>query len=225
MKHKGLIALFLIGLMIVVFPHVAQIVHQYLQTEQVIELQAEWEELSDVQKEKYIEKVDACNQSVYQDIENLHDPFTKNQEKLEVFQDCLGMEDDMFAAIEIPKLNLVIPIYLGTSEENLSKGIGQVEGSSLPLGGIGTHSVLAGHRGMGTKAMFRNVDELSNGDTIYIHIINQTLVYQVYDQSIIYPNDPSNLEIQEGKDLVTLLTCHPYRHDYQRLLVHAERLS
>src|SRR5690606_37410216 len=103
-------------------------------------------------------------------------------------------------------------------------GIGQVEGTSLPLGGLNTHLVLAGHRGMGTKEMFRNIDKLDAGDTFYIHTMHATLTYEVYDQSIIYPHETDILEIQEGKDLVTLLTCHPYRHNYQRLLIHAKRL-
>src|SRR5690625_5736360 len=89
----------------------------------------------------------------------------------------------------------------------------QVEGSALPLGGESTHTVLAGHRGMGTKAMFRNIDQLNDGDLFYIHTMNETLTYEVYRQKVIYPNQTDDLEIVENKDLATLLTCHPYRSE------------
>lgn len=214
--------MFLIGLLIVIYPHIAQIAHQSLQTKQVKDLQASWEELSEAEKNKVMEAANACNQYVS---EGIHDPFSSHQGNVEAMKECLGIDNSMIAAIEIPKLDLLIPIYIGSSEEILSKGIGHVEGSSLPLGGLNTHSVLAGHRGMGTKEMFRNIDKLDAGDTFYIHTINETLAYEVYDQTIIYPNETEILEIQEGKDLVTLLTCHPYRHNYQRLLIHAKRLS
>src|SRR5690606_37894829 len=131
------------------------------------------------ERNKVIEAADACNQNVSVDI---HDPFNSHRGKFGALNECLGINDSMFAAIEIPKLDLMIPIYIGSSEEILSKGIGQVEGTSLPLGGLNTHSVLAGHRGMGTKEMFRNIDELDPGDTFYIHTMHATLTYEVYDQ-------------------------------------------
>lgn len=131
----------------------------------------------------------------------------------------------MFSAIEIPKLELMIPIYLGSSDEILNRGVGQVEGSSLPLGGNSTHSVLVAHRGMGTKAMFRNVDELHEGDIFLIHGNTGTLKYQLTAQRVIYPHETASLEIEEDKDLATLLTCHPYRYNYQRLLIHAEQVE
>lgn len=223
-KYRGLIILFGLGLLILLYPHIAQIVNNYLQKNQVEQFQNGLDDLSEEEINELMAKAQQCNEEVYYNIDGFRDPFGDNQEKLTAFNECLGFDDDdIFGAIEIPKLKLVIPVYLGSSEEVLSKGIGQVEGSSLPLGGESTHTVLAGHRGMGTKAMFRNVDELKDGDVFYIHTMNGTLTYQVYGQKVIYPDETDSLEIQEDKDLATLLTCHPYRHNYQRLLIQAER--
>lgn len=237
-KRSTIVGLFLTGLIILLYPHIAQWINSKLQKGQVDEFRSV--EMTEEEFDEIMEKAKACNEEIYYDSEGFRDPFGDNEEKLQQFQECLGLGtglnkkgaktkdnmdemDNMFAAIEIPKLKLVIPIFLGSSEEILRKGIGQVEGSSLPVGGSSTHTVLAGHRGMGTKAMFRNVDELYPGDVFYIHTFGETLTYEVYDQNIIYPDETDSLEIEENRDLATLLTCHPYRHNYQRLLIHAER--
>lgn len=247
-KYKGIIALFILGLAIVLYPHGAQIVNNYLQHNEVNEFQQYVQSLSDDEIDDIMERAKHCNEEIYYDADGFRDPWGDDQEKLTAFNECLGVveqahdqtnsasadsgenfsqlnfsDDEIFSAIEIPKLKLVIPIYLGSSEDVLSKGVGQVEGSSLPLGGDSTHTVLAGHRGMGTKAMFRNIDQLHDGDVFYIHTMSETLTYEVYRQKVIYPDETDDLEIIENKDLATLLTCHPYRHNYQRLLIQAER--
>lgn len=226
MKRKKLIIiLFLSGLVILVFPHIAEKINAVIQVKQVEAFQKNVTEKSTNEIEKELERASICNDEVYYNEEGFHDPFEESNEKLDVFRECLGIEDEeVFSAIEIPKLNLMIPIYLGSSEAILNKGVGQVEGSSLPLGGDSTHTVLAAHRGMGTKAMFRNVDELHPGDTFLIHNSTGTIEYEVTKQRVIYPHETESLEIEEDKDLATLLTCHPYRHNYQRLLIHAERI-
>ena len=223
-KNKKIVLLFILGLLILLYPHIAQFVNNYLQKNQVEDFLSGLEDLSEDEINKLMEQAQKCNKEIYYDLNGFRDPWGDHQEKLMAFNECLGFDDDeIFGAIEIPKLKLVIPIYLGSSEEVLSKGVGQVEGSSLPLGGKSTHTVLAGHRGMGTKAMFRNIDELNDGDVFYIHTMNETLTYKVLSQEIIYPHETESLEIVKGKDMATLLTCHPYRHNYQRLLIHGER--
>ncbi|WP_052127350.1 class C sortase [Pontibacillus litoralis] len=225
-KYIGVIIIFLVGLGIVIYPHFAQWFNGYMQSKQVKQFQTELETYSKDDIEEMMSKADACNKDIYYDESGFHDPFVNKDEKLEKFKNCLGVEDDeMFSAIEIPKLGLLIPIYLGATEDILDKGIGQIEGSSIPIGGDSTHTVLAGHRGLGTKEMFRNVDELETGDKFYIHTMDETLTYQVYTQKVIEPHETESLEIKEGKDLATLFTCHPYRYDYQRLLIQAERIN
>ena len=154
------------------------------------------------------------------------DPFSDTNQNYEHKQEFKDLFDNqIFAVLELPKLNYSIPIYLGASQEILSQGIGQVEGSSLPIGGVNTHTVLSGHRGMGTKAMFRNVDQLKEGDEFHIHLSDETITYKVYGQKVVQANETSNLEIEYGKDLATLYTCHPYRLNYERLLIQAERVE
>lgn len=206
------------------YPHVAQIINNELQKSEVSDFQRT--EKSDDEIDDLIARTTKCNQQIYYDSEEFRDPFSYDKKKSQQFKECLKLYDgNIFAVIEIPKLKLNIPIFLGATDEILSKGIGQVVGSSLPIGGINTHTVLSGHRGMGTKEMFRNIDKLQAGDEFYIHGKTGTLKYRVTSQRVIYPNQTSSLEIEEGKDVVTLLTCHPYRHNYQRLLVHAERFK
>lgn len=173
-----------------------------------------------------LRQAQACNESIYKNEEGLHDPFTEAY-SYEQYDACKDMpfDGENIAAIEIPTLNLAIPIYLGATEKELSKGVGQVEGSSLPIGGKNTHTLLAGHRGMGTKPMFRHLDELQTGDQFIIHTVEDTLVYVVYDTQVILPHETENLGIHEGKDLASLITCHPYRHNSHRLVIYGERIK
>lgn len=224
-KNRWILLLFILGLSILVYPHVAQWVNQWFQQKLVEDFQNELHAGSEEEIQQLLANAQGCNEEIFHESKGFHDPFSEQEAKLQEFKKCIGLkQDEMFGAIEIPKLKLIIPIYLGADEKVLKKGIGQVEGSSIPIGGQSTHTVLAGHRGMGTKEMFRNIDKLIDGDLFYIHTFGETLTYRVYKQTIIYPNETDSLLIVEGKDLATLLTCHPYRHNYQRLLIHGERM-
>lgn len=223
MRNKWVILLlFLTGLGILLFPYILEKIDTTKHVDQVEEFRKEIVEKEEEEIDQELDKLKSCYKEAYYDENGIHDPFEKSNEKLNQFRECLGIEEDeIFAALEIPKLDLTIPIYLGSSDDILMKGIGQVEGSSLPLGGNSTHTVLAGHRGMAT--MFRDIDDLHEGDVLYIHGNTGTLKYLVTQQRVIYPDETSSLEIEEGKDLITLLTCHPFRYNYQRLLIHAKR--
>lgn len=230
MKKRRLAkVLFFIGLILILTPYILVQINNYLQSKEVEDFQTEISEANVDELDKELSKLKECYEKTYYDEKGIHDPFEESNVKLEEFLNCIGASDDeIFAAIEIPKLKLSIPIYLGSTEKQLSKGIGQVEGSSLPLGGEGTHTILSGHRGMGTKAMFRNIDQLYPGDIFYIHGRTGTLKYEVIKQRVINADETSSfgaLGIEDGKDKATLLTCHPYRFNYQRLLIHAERVD
>lgn len=225
-KNAGIILLFIIGLSILIYPHATQWFNDYFQKQQVYEFMNNVPEIKEEEIDEVTARAKSCNEEIYYSSSGLQDPFNDREEKLQSFKKCLGIHDDtIFGAIEIPKLELLIPIYLGASDKVLDKGVGQVEGSSIPIGGESTHTVLAGHRGMWTKAMFRDLDQLDSGDVFYIHTLSETLTYRVENQNVIYPHETESLEIREGKDLATLLTCHPYRHNYQRLLIHGERVK
>ena len=127
--------------------------------------------------------------------------------------------------IEIPKIGLTEPIYHYSTDVSLGIGIGHIHGSSLPTGGKTTHTVLTGHRGLPNQKFFSDLDKLKKGDKFYMHILNQTLAYQVYDIKVIEPTDVDVLMIENGKDLATLVTCTPYGVNTHRLLVMGERVE
>lgn len=126
-------------------------------------------------------------------------------------------------SIEIPKLNLILAIYHGLSTEVLEKGVGHVEGTSLPIGGASTHAVLAGHRGLPSAKIFTDLDQMKNGDIFLIHVLGKTLAYKVDQIKTVLPEESSELDIIEGEDHVTLVTCTPYGVNTHRLLIRGIR--
>lgn len=127
--------------------------------------------------------------------------------------------------IEIPKIGERMPIYHGTSEGVLQIAIGHIEGSSLPVGGLGSHCVLSGHRGLPSAKLFTDIDQLVEGDLFQLYILDEVLTYQVDQILTVLPDDVSALEIEEDKDLCTLVTCTPYGVNSHRLLVRGHRVA
>ena len=132
--------------------------------------------------------------------------------------------DEMMGSVEIPKINIKIPIYHTTEEDVLNKGAGHLEGSSLPVGGANTHAVISAHRGLPSASLFTDLDQLKKGDHFLIHVLNETLCYEVDKTSVVKPEDTSDLAVEDGADLVTLLTCTPYGVNTERLLVRGHRV-
>lgn len=131
----------------------------------------------------------------------------------------------MMGYIEIPDICVYLPVYHGTAAETLENGIGHLEGSSLPVGGTDTHAVLSGHTGLNKAKFFTDLVQVEEGDIFYIHILGDTLAYQVCQIQTVLPEDTSGLTVQKGRDLVTLLTCTPYGINSHRLLVTGERIA
>lgn len=126
--------------------------------------------------------------------------------------------------VEIPKISVNLPIYHGTENDSLERGIGHLLGSSLPVGGENTHSILSGHSGMASQKMFTDLEQLVVGDVFYLHVLNETLAYQVVEINTVLPYDTSLLGIAPGEDLCTLITCTPYGVNTHRLLVRGSRI-
>ena len=139
------------------------------------------------------------------------------------YVNTLDAGDGVMATISIPSISVRLPIRHGSSQSVLADGAGHVHGTSLPVGGPGTHAVITAHRGMPGKLMFTRVDELKPGDPIYLHVMGRTLAYRVTGSQTVQPDDVSGLRIRPGVDMITLLTCTPYGVNTQRLLVHAVR--
>lgn len=125
--------------------------------------------------------------------------------------------------LTIPVIDVNLPIYYGTSAEVLEKGVGYIEETSFPLGGESTHCVLTGHRGLPTAELFTHMDQVEEGDLFYLHILDEILAYEVDQIKVVDPDDTSDLDIVEGEDYVTLVTCTPYSINTHRLLVRGHR--
>ena len=126
--------------------------------------------------------------------------------------------------IDIPKINVYLPVQHGTGAETLEKSVGHVVGTSLPVGGSSTHAVLSAHSGMASSKLFSDIDQLTEGDTFYIHVLGDTLAYKVDAIHTVLPTDTSLLQIEDGKDYVTLVTCTPFGINTHRLLVRGHRV-
>lgn len=156
------------------------------------------------------------------------DPFGDDEETREgsaEYRELLSMPDDeAMAYLEIPKIGQSLPVYHGTSNEVLEQGIGHLPGTSLPVGGESSHCVLSGHRGLPTKKLFTDLDQLKPGDQFFIHVFGDDLAYEVDNIQVVEPTQIDGLSLQPGQDLVTLVTCTPYGVNTHRMLVTGHRV-
>ena len=132
--------------------------------------------------------------------------------------------DGIMCYVEIPRIDVVLPVYHGTDASTLERGVGHLLCSSLPFGGESTHSVLTAHSGVASMKLFSDLDQLQSGDVFYIHVLGEVLAYQVFDINTVLPHKTELLQIQTGKDLSTLVTCTPFAVNTHRLLVTGERI-
>ena len=170
------------------------------------------------------QKLDALKEAAHTYNQQLSTVVTGAQPELSgtTYADILGVGDSL-GYITIPKINVNLPIYEGTGEPILAKGVGHLEMTSYPLGGESTHCVLTGHRGLPEAVLFTDLNQMEPGDKFYLHTLDEVLAYRVDQIKIVLPSETSDLEIVKGEDLCTLLTCHPYGINSHRLLVRGIR--
>jgi len=130
----------------------------------------------------------------------------------------------VMAYVDIPKINVYLPVQHGTDVDTLERAVGHVVGTSLPVGGSSTHAVLSAHSGMASSKLFSDIEQLTEGDVFYIHVLGEVLAYQVDNIATVLPTDTSLLQIEEGKEFVTLVTCTPFGVNTHRLLVRGQRV-
>ena len=148
------------------------------------------------------------------------------EEQQEEYESMLNVSDNgIMGYIEIPSIKVSLPIYHGVDEGILQVAIGHIEGSSLPVGGKGSHCVISGHRGLPSAKLFTDLDQLAEGDIFMLRVLDETLTYEVDQILIVEPNDMSSLEFDEEKDYCTLVTCTPYGINSHRLLVRGHRVA
>lgn len=158
----------------------------------------------------------------------LEDPFTfTDEDGTDVtYESVLSIDDSGYmCSVEIPKIDVSLPVYHGTSETVLKKGAGHLEGSSFPVGGESAHAVISAHTGLSTAKMFTDLTDMEEGDVFFLHVLDETLAYKVCSIRVVLPEEVEYLSVQKDRDLVTLLTCTPYGVNTHRLLVTGERTT
>ena len=214
------VIIFMTGLGIASYPFISNMVAQRHASQVVKDYETNVEEMDE-------EKIDAMKEAAKKYNEQLSnvvsvDDENENNEQGESYADLLNIVESL-GYITIPKIDVNLPIYNGTSQDVLSKGVGHMEQSSYPLGGESTHCVLTGHRGLPSAVLFTDLDKLEIGDEFYLHVLDEILAYKVDQIKVVEPNESGDLEIIDGKDYCTLVTCTPYAINSHRLLVRGER--
>ena len=215
--------LLILGICLCLFPLVSNIIKGYYQRNAINTYNNSVISMEDTKIEEELNKAREYNTTLHE--YNSATKSSTNSSILQEYEDILNIGDGIMGSIEIPRISVNLPIYHGTSDEVLSSGAGHVLGSSLPIGGINTRSLLSAHTGLPTSKLFTSLDELVVGDLFFIRIQNETLAYKVRDIKIIDPEDVESLKIEDGKDLVSLITCTPYGLNTHRLIVTGERVA
>lgn len=222
--------LFLAGLSLLLYPFVSNKWNTYRQSKLITKYDqaiAEQNEAAVIDYETEWEKAEAYNEALLPYI--LPDSFALAalaEEPDEAYMSCLNLNGDgMMGYVEIPKIDVKIPIYHTTNQEVLEKAAGHLEGSTLPVGGTDTHAVISAHRGLPSAALFTDLDKLAEGDHFLLYVLDDVLCYEVDQILVVEPSDTEALGVVEGKDLVTLLTCTPYGVNSHRLLVRGHRVE
>ena len=215
----------LIAFSILLYPTVSNYLYQKNQSKVISYYDEEAVRHSGQENETMLADARAYNKEMLSNVELL-DPFGPGKKEVSAYYESLLNVNGagMMGYIRIPKIEVELPVYHGTSESVLQAGVGHFEGTSLPVGGESTHSVLTGHRGLPSKLLFTDMDKLKEGDVFYIKILGETFAYEVDQILTVLPEDTEALTIEAGKDYVTLVTCTPYAVNTHRLLVRGHRI-
>ena len=217
-----LVLVFLAGLSLLLYPSVSNYWNSMHASQAVAEYNTKVKELSAEDYDQILENARAYNQSLL----NRSDSFSLTEELEKEYEKQLDVGDDgIMGYVEIPNINVSLPIYHGTDDSVLQIAVGHLEWSSLPVGGESTHCVLSGHRGLPSAKLFTNLDKLTEGDIFVIRVLDEVLSYEVDRIRIVEPDELDSLQIEEGKDLCTLVTCTPYGINTHRLLVRGHRVA
>lgn len=224
-KHLStciIVLIFLIGLSLLLYPTVSDYVNSRNQSRAITEYDDNVSKLEKKQYEEILQKARVYNEKLAGQETN----WKLSKEELDEYDQILNIDDNgMMGYIEIPKIQCTLPIYHGTDEGTLQRNIGHLSGSSVPVGGESTHSVLSGHRGLPSAKLFSNLDRMTEGDQFILRVLNETLTYEVDQILIVLPDEMDSLRIEKGKDQCTLVTCTPYGVNSHRLLVRGHRVE
>ena len=216
------VLIFLIGLSLLLYPTVSDRWNSFHQSKMIISHAENVDRLSEDECEKLIAGANAFNK----DLRTFPDRWNLTGAEKKQYEDQLiSDETAIISYVEIPKIKISLPVYHGTGAAVLQEAIGHMEGSSLPVGGEGTHCVLSGHRGLPSAKLFTDLDKLVIGDEFMLYTLNEVLTYEVDQIRVVLPNDLSTLAFEDGKDYCTLFTCTPYGVNTHRLMVRGHRVE
>lgn len=213
--------LFLAGFLICIFPVISNIVERQRQADAVATYRQTMEKEDEKEIEEKWRQANEYNEMLFQAKGGIVE---ETEEKK--YEELLNIHGtDIMGSLEIPKIQVELPIYHGTADEVLSNGIGHLEGTSLPIGGENTHSILTGHRGLPSSKLLVRLDEMKIGDLFFIHTYKEVMAYKVEDIMVVKPEDTAWMEIKGEKDLVSLVTCTPFGINSHRLIVTGHRVD
>lgn len=216
-----LLIFFFIGLSVLLYPSVSSYWNSKTQSEAIVDYESMLANYKPEDYDKFFEEADLYNSQ----LAALKNPLM-DYRKLEGYHSILNLSGNgMIGYITVPKISQELPVYHGTSDAVLSIAVGHFQGTSLPVGGQTTHSVVSAHRGLPTAVLFTHLDRMEVGDTFHFTILDRTITYEVDQIRIVEPNDTGLIQIEEGKDYCTLLTCTPYGINTQRLLVRGHQVD
>lgn len=222
-----IIVIFLVGVGILSYPLISSVVNNIgIRNEAKVEYDKALN-MDTSEIDALFAEAEAYNQSLLNTV-ILTDPFDEEAYAAigEHYQETFNAGDNgLIGFIDIPKINVYLPIYHGVSTEVLERGAGHLDNTAFPIGGPSTHSVISAHTAFPTETFFDYLTDMEEGDLFYIHVLNRTLTYQVDQIKVVLPDDTHDLYVQQGRDLVTLLTCTPYSVSTHRLLVRGERVE
>ena len=216
-----LLVIFFIGLSVLLYPSISSYWNSKTQSEALVDYEAM---LSRIEAEDYSRYFDAAD-DYNRRLRTLEKPFQEHK-SLTDYHEILNLSGTgMMGYVSVPKISQELPVYHGTSDAVLAAAVGHFEGSSLPVGGESTHCVVSAHRGLPTAVLFTYLDRMEIGDTFHFTILDRVITYEVDQIRIVEPDDMSQIQIENGKDYCTLLTCTPYGINTQRLLVRGHQVD
>ena len=217
-----LIAALLAGALLLLYPTISDYWNSFHQSRAIASYAEQVADLDDNMYDQIWADARAYNET----LDNSTSRFVMTEEQRDIYEALLNVADNgVMGYIEIPRVKCNLPIYHGTDEAVLQVAIGHVQGSSLPVGGAGTHCVLSGHRGLPSAKLFSDLDQLTEGDVFLLRVLDETLTYEVDQIRTVLPSELDDLAIEEGKDYCTLVTCTPYGINSHRLLVRGHRVE
>lgn len=227
-RNSGKLATVLVvcGVLVTLYPVVATLIMNQSQIDAVAEVKKAGKNLGLAERKKIWQSAEEYNKKLQSG--PILDPFLErvapNTKVYREYLKQISLGSGIMGSVSIPSIHTSLPIYHGTYDRELELGAGHLFGSSLPIGGRSTHAVITAHSGLGEATMFDYLPDAKVGDRVYIDILGEKLVYRITSKEIVVPTDTKSLYVQQGKDLITLVTCTPYGINTHRLLVHAERI-